>query len=83
MDFESLIEINASKQADKMFGDKDNKLKAITKVDLLDDGTEEMKEAKEKLLIAIKRSNEMEAWYIKKQLFFTLDKDGNLVEVEN
>ena len=82
MEFENLIENNVNKQVERMFGAKDNKLKLITKIDLLDDGTEETKESTEKILQSIKRSNEMEAYYIKRQLFFTLDKNGNLIEVE-
>lgn len=82
MEFENLIEVNVNKQVDRMFGNKDNKLKLITKIDLLDDGTEESKESTEKILQTIKKSNEMEAYYIKRQLFFTLDKNGNLVELE-
>ena len=82
MEFENLIELNVCKQVDRIFGDKDSKLKLITKIDLLENGSEEMKESTERLLQTIKRSNEMEAYYIKRQLFFTLDKNGNLVEVE-
>jgi hypothetical protein len=82
MEFENLIELNVCKQVDRIFGDKDSKLKLITKIDLLENGSEEMKESTEKMLQTIKRSNEMEAYYIKRQLFFTLDKNGNLVEVE-
>ena len=82
MEFENLIELNVCKQVDRIFGDKDSKLKLITKIDLLENGSEEMKESTEKMLQTIKRSNEMEAYYIKRQLFFTLDKNGNLVELE-
>lgn len=82
MEFDNLIELNVCKQVDRIFGDKDSKLKLITKIDLLENGSEEMKESTERLLQTIKRSNEMEAYYIKRQLFFTLDKNGNLVEVE-
>ena len=70
MEFESLVEVNANKSVEKMFGDKDNKLKVITKMDLLDDGTEETKEKTQSVLQSIKKSNEVEAWYIKRQLFF-------------
>ena len=83
MDFESLVEVNANKQVDKLFGDKDNKLKLITKLELLDDGTDEIRQEQEKMIKAIKKSNEIEAFYIKQQLHFTLDKDGNLIEVDN
>ena len=39
--YESLVELNVNKQIDKLFGDKDSKLKFLTKLDLLDDGSEE------------------------------------------
>ena len=39
--YESLVELNVNKQIDKLFGDKDSKLKLLTKLDLLDDGSAE------------------------------------------
>ena len=58
MEFDNLIELNVCKQVDRIFGDKDSKLKLITKIDLLENGSEEMKESTERLLQTIKRSNE-------------------------
>ena len=81
---ESLIESNMSNVVDKMFGDKDSKLKAITKIDLMTDGnTNNMNEDEKKMLYEIKRINQLEEAYIRRQLFFTLDNNGNLVEVDN
>ena len=81
--YESIIEINVNKQIDKMSGDKDNKLKLISKMDIMNDDTEESKQEIENMIKIIKKNNEIEAFYINKESFLTYDKDGNLVEITN
>ena len=81
--FESIIEINVNKQIDKMFGDKDSKLKIISKMDIMNDDTEESKLEIENMIKILKKNNEIEAYYINKESYLTYDKDGNLVEITN
>jgi hypothetical protein len=81
--FESIIEINVNKQIDKMFGDKDSKLKIISKLDIMNDDTEESKLEIENMIKILKKNNEIEAYYINKESYLTYDKDGNLVEITN
>lgn len=81
---ESLLESSVSNIVDKMFGDKDSKLKAITKIDIMTDGNSDLLTEEEKRTInEIKRINQMEQYYIQRQLHFTLDDKGNLVEINN
>lgn len=82
MDFQSLVESNVSKQVDKLFGDKDEKLKLIAKLDLLNDNTEQSKLDREKVIQQMRRSNEIEAMLIEQELYYTLDTNGNLIEIE-
>lgn len=81
---ESIIESNVSSSVERMFGDKDAKLKVITKIDIMNDGdTDKLTEEDKHVLMEIKRMNQLEEMFIKRQLHFTLDEKGNLVEVDN
>jgi hypothetical protein len=83
MDYEGLIERNVNNMMDKMFGDKDPALKAITKMNILYDFTDESKNEIENALSKIKRMNFCEAKCIEEELSLTFDKDGNIVFVDS
>jgi hypothetical protein len=83
MDFEGLVERNVNHMMEKMFGDKDSSLKAITKMNLLYDGQEDTKYQMEKVLTKIKQMNSFEAKCIDQELTLTYDKDGNIIYVDD
>jgi hypothetical protein len=82
-EFESLAEQNVNRMMDKFFGDKDPCLKAITKMNLLFDGTEEVLKKCENVLTKMKQMNYMDAKYIDEEMKLTYDKDGFLVLVND
>jgi hypothetical protein len=80
---DNLIESNISSAVDKMFGDKDSKLKTIAKIDLMNEGKAgDINEDDKRVLSEIKRINQLEQYYVESQLHFTLDNSGNLVEIQ-
>lgn len=79
MEFSSLVEQNIERMTDKMFGDCDLTLKTITKMTLLDDGTDEFKHKKNYILEKIRKNNEMEMEMILQESFLTYDKDGKII----
>jgi hypothetical protein len=81
--YESLVELNVNKQIDKLFGDKDSKLKFLTKLDLLDDGSQQANKDKQALLNTMKKSNEIEMKFINEEMHLTYDDKGNLVFVSD
>jgi hypothetical protein len=80
---ESLIERNINYMMDKQFGDKDPHLKMVTKLNLLYDGTDDMKESMEKTLTILKQNNAMEQYYINQEMFLTFDESGNIKDVND
>lgn len=81
IEYENIVSRNVDRMMDKFFGDRDPSLKTITKMNLLYDGSDEMKEKMEKTLTQMKRYNNVEAYYIDQEMFLTYDKDGNEVLV--
>lgn len=82
MSIEGCIEQNIDKLMNRFFGDRDETLKTITKLNLLYDGSDEMKNNIEKILTQIKNNNYTEAYNINKELSLTYDEEGNLVPCE-
>lgn len=83
MEIQSLIEKNCDKMMDRFFGDRDQSLRAITKMNLMYDGSDEMREQIENTLTLIKRNNFLEEHYINQDFHLTYDRDGNLVLIND
>ena len=70
----SLVEKNVSNMTDKLFGDKDETLKELVKMDLLG-------KLDEGVIEDLKRVNEEEKEYIDKEMTMTLDEKGEIIPV--
>jgi len=83
MDYEGLVEQNVNHMMDKMFGDKDPALKTITKMNILNDGTDDSRESIEQVLTKMKKMNWFESKCIDEEMLLTYDSAGNIVELKN
>jgi hypothetical protein len=81
MEIETLVEKNVNSMLDKIFGDKDDTLKAITKLSILNDGSEEMKNKINQTIALIRRNNELEKQMLDDELNLTYDSSGNIIEI--
>jgi hypothetical protein len=79
----SLLEKSVQRQIDRLFGGGDPHLAEITKIALLDDGTDAKQREKEYVIQQLKENNKVDSYYIDKEFKLTYDSNGELVHTDN
>lgn len=79
----SLREKNINYMADKFFGDKDESLKTIFKMNQMLDENNDLETVVSDTIQKMKAINEKEAQLLEEEMKLTLDKDGNIIVVDS
>lgn len=77
---QSLVEKNVDSMLNKLFGNKDETLKLITKLNLISDMNNPYVL---NVLNNIKQNNEIDLEYIKKDMKMTIDNNGNIIPIDD
>jgi hypothetical protein len=80
MEIPSAFEESVDKRLDKPFGDKDAELKYLTKLAMMDDGSEHFQRMKEQAIQTMKLNHCREIENLLCEMSLTFDKDGKIID---
>jgi len=75
IDEHSFVETQIDNKLDKLFGDKDNELRILTRAAILEKPTDV-------IVDKLKKNNEMLSRFVNRELTATLDSHGNIILIE-